>query len=494
MESWIVILIVIGCYLLVTATVGLMAGRGRDGSLDEFVNAGRSLGPFVSYFLMGATVFSAFACLGAPGWAYGRGAAAFFILAYCSTGLWTMFFIGPAVMALGRKYGYSTQCELLGGRFQSRWVSVVVATVSILAFIQYITLQMKGSGYVFSTITGGRVSFNAGAFIAYAVVIIYVFWGGVRGVAWTNVFQGFFLLTVAWILGLYIPWKLHGGIGPMFEKIAATDPQHLLIGLPGTHISYAEFSSTIVVTFLGFCMWPSIFMRAYNLDSPRTLRRTIMLYPTFALFIVPVLFIGFAGISFVDLRALGLQDDAILPYMILNLGFPAVVVGLFGAGTLAAAMSTQDAVTHAAATIFAKDLCANLFRREFTPVAMMRLVRLAVLVFGAIAFLIAIYGGASLVRLLLGAYGSIVQIFPVVIAALFWKRATAAGVLAGFSAGVGLNFLISLRVIPTAWTLDLHAGLWGLAVNALLLITVSLRTRPQDPAHVEAFTATARNG
>jgi SSS family solute:Na+ symporter len=213
--------------------------------------------------------------------------------------------------------------------------------------------------------------------------------------------------------------------------------------------------------------------------QPRTLRRTIVLYPTFALFLVPVLLIGFAGIPFVDLRALGMQDDAILPYMILHLGLPAVVVGFFGAVTLAAAMSTQDAITHAAATIFAKDLCAHLFRRELTPGQTIWLVRFAVLVFGAIAYLVAIYGGASLVRLLLGAYGSIVQILPMAIAALYWKRATAAGVLAGFIAGVALNFLISLKVVPADWTLALHAGLWGLGANVLLLTTVSLLTRPQ---------------
>ena len=488
MPDWIAVLLIIAAYLVLVTVIGILAGRGRASTLDEYINAGRGLGFVTSFFLLGASIYSAFAFLGGPGTAYSHGAKAFFILAYSACGLWLMYLMGPRIMRLGRTHGFSTQCELLGARFRSRTLSILVATVSILAFIQYIALQMKGSGHVIATVTGGRVPLWAGALVAYAAVIVYVFWGGLRGVAWTNVFQGLLMIGMAWFLGFYIPRKLYGGVGPMFQQIAASEPGMLRIGGAGSRVGHAEFSSTLLVSFLGFTMWPHLFIRPFNIKDLRTLRQSITMYPLFALFLVPVLIVGFAGIHFVDLAGLGLAPDAILPYMVTHMGFPVVLVGLFGAGALAAAMSTQDAITHAAATVFSKDLCGAWLKRELDQKEAVFFVRCAVLGFGAVAYAVAIFGGQTLVGRLVGAYGSIVQILPVAVAALYWRRATAAGVIAGFSAGVLLNFALSMKLIPSDWTRGIHTGLWGLLLNVTLVIAVSLATRAQPAEHVRQFT------
>ena len=80
-------------------------------------------------------------------------------------------------------------------------------------------------------------------------------------------------------------------------------------------------------------------MRSFNVKDERTIKSTIVAYPTFSIFLVPVLCIGFAGILYVKPQVLG-EPDAILPYMILHMKFPVLVIGLFGAGTLAAASRT----------------------------------------------------------------------------------------------------------------------------------------------------------
>jgi SSS family solute:Na+ symporter len=487
MEDWVIILLVLALYLGVVMAIGVLSARGRKQTVDEYVNAGRDLGFFITYFLLGAAIFSAFAFLGGPGWAYSKGAAAFFILGYCATGLWLFWIFGGKVMRLGRLYGYSTQAELLSDRFQSRWLSIIVAVVSILAFIQYITLQMKGCGHVVRTLTGGKISFEVGALVAYAVVVAYVFFGGLRGVAWTNVFQGGFMIGLAWFVGLYIPNKLYGGFEPMFRQIAEAKPGFLLVGKEGSMITHLEFSSSLIVSFLGFTMWPQLFMRLYNIRSERVLKKIIAGYPVFAILMVPVLMVGFAGVHYVDLTAEGLLPDDILPYMIQHIGFPAVIVGLFGAGTLAASMSTQDTVTHAAATIFGKDLYARFLNRELSEREMMGCIRIAVVVFGAVAYLTAIYGGTSLVQLLLGAYGSIVQLLPLVLFGLYWPRATGCGAIAGILSGVTVNYLISLKVIPAEYMLGIHAGIWGLAVNLIFFVSFSLLDNPQEKAHLARF-------
>jgi len=482
-EQWVVVLIIIFVYLAITLAAGIMASLRREFSVEEYVAASRSLGPVVMYFLMGASIFSAFAFLGGPGWAFGRGAASFYILGYCALGLLPWYIFGPKALRLGKSKGYVTQAQLASDRFKSPALSAIMALVSVLAFIQYITLQMKGIAYVFNVTTGGVIPFWAGALIAYGVVFVYVFLGGVRSVAWTNVLQGIMMVVLAWSLGLYLPYKLHGGPAAMFQKIAETNPGHLIIGPEGA-MSYAAFSSAILVSVLGFAMWPHLFMRAYNAESEATLKKSVMLYPTFAIFMVPVLFIGFSAIGVVPEGAIT-ANDQVLPWMVTNMGFSPLVVGLFAAGTMAAAMSSADAITHGAASVYTIDFHKAVLQRNLSDKATVWVTRIAVVIFCSAAYYLAIFGGQSLVALLLGAYGSIVQFFPIVVAAFYWPRATAPGAIAGLLGGVFVNYAIQLKL----WTppIDIHSGIWGLILNVVLLVVVSYLTKPMEEEHVRSF-------
>ncbi len=481
--DWIIVTTIIFIYLFFILFLGSWAGRGREKSVVEYIAASRSLGFIVMYFLMGGAIFSAFAYLGGPGWAFSKGAASFYILGYCALGLVPWWLWGPRAFRAGIKFHYVTQAQLFRDRFQSDALSVIVAVVSVLAFIQYITLQMKGSAYIFEIASGGRIPFWAGALIAYVVVLAYVFYGGVRGVAWTNVFQGVFMIVTAWTVGLYLAFKLYGGPTEMFSKILAAKPTHLLIG-PGTKMGFAEYSTALLVSVLGFSMWPHLFMKAYTAESEKVLKKTIMVYPTFAIFLVPVLFIGFAGIMQVTPEQLG-EPDRILPWMFLHMKFPAVTVGLILAAALAAAMSTQDTITHAAGSIFAQDLVEPLKKEKHSDKDATLWIRISVVGFGAFSYLVAILGGQTLVSLLLGAYGSIVQLLPLVAATFFWPRATKAGAISGLLVGVLFNFGITLKIIPQLW--GIHSGIQGLVLNFFVLIVVSLLTRPMDREHVYKF-------
>ncbi|HEX7050097.1 MAG TPA: sodium:solute symporter family protein [Longimicrobiales bacterium] len=483
MDRWQIITIVVFGYLAVTLLVGLLAGRRVSGSVTGYVAADRHFGLIAMYFVTGATIFSAFAFLGGPGWAYSRGAASFYILSYGVLGIAPWYFAGPKAGRLGRRFGYVTQAQLVVGRFPSRALSLVFALASLAAFIPYLMVQMSGAGIVFSAVTDGHVPFWLGAALAYAVVLVYVLAGGVSAVAWTNVLQGVFMLVVAWALGLYIPSRLYGGIGPMFERIATEHPDLLLLpGLDasGAPWSWGAYSSAILASALGFLMWPHLFMKSYTARDDDTLRRTVILFPTFQLFLIPVFIIGFAGVLFPDPPA---QPDAVLPHLILNTGLPALVVGLFCAGALSASMSTGDALLHGAASITVEDgLSPFLALSDDTR---RRLMRVLVVGTGALAYYLAIIQHKTLVWLLLTAYGLVDQLAPPVYAALYWRRATTPGVLAGLLAGTATTILFLLR--PEWRPFDIHEGLLGAVVNTATLIAVSLSTTPQPTSHTAAF-------
>jgi SSS family solute:Na+ symporter len=482
MERWVWVTLIIFGYLAVTLAIGLLAGRRSSESVAGYVAGDRSFGLLVMYFVTGASVFSAFAFLGGPGWTYSRGAAAFYILAYGAIGMAPFYWIGPRAASLGRRYGYVTQAQLLVGRFPSRTLSALVALLSVAAFVPYVTLQMRGAGIVIEAVTDGHIPLWLGALVAYGIVILYVLASGVMAVGWTNTFQGVFMVAIAWSLGLYLPYRLYGGVGPMFEQIAQARPELLVPpGLDGAGDpwSWGAYSSFILVSAVGLMMWPHLFMKAFAARDDDTMRRTVILFPTFQLFLIPVFLIGFAGVLF---PASPPGPDFILPFMILETDLPALVVGLFCAGALSASMSTGDALLHAAASVVEDGTSS--FRRHSAhqrPVLVRGRVRLV----GTAAYAAALDPDSSLVLLLAAGYGIISQFAPPVVAALYWRRATTAGVVSGLVAGAGTAIFFWLN--PELAPYQIHQGILGLAVHVPVLVGVSLATRRQDERHLARF-------
>jgi len=487
-----VVLGVVAAYLGACLFVGLRAkGRASD-TAAGYVAGDRALGTLVMYFITGATIFSAFAFLGAPGWAYDRGAAAFYILGFGILGFVPFYFVGPRAARLGREFGFVTQAEMVAHRFRMPALAGVMALISTLAFVPYLALQMKGAGYVLSAATGGWLSVPIGAAVTYAIVLVYVLSSGVLGVGWTNTLQGIFMMVLAWTLGLWIPSLLHGGVGEMFERIAALDPDHLRV--PGyaaggkERWSQSGFVSAILVSALGFSFWPHLFMKAFTARSEATLRRTVVLYPTFQLFLVPLLIVGFAGVLFESAPA---RADEILPHMLVNIPeLPPIVVGLFCAGALAASMSSGDAIVHASASILVRDGLVRSLGRKLEPGAERRAIRVAVVLMALLAYGMAVKTEQAIAVLLLYAYGPVVQFTPAVIATLYWRRATGHGVLWGLLAGLATNVLF--EVAPDWRPFPLHAGLFGLAVNVATLAIVSLAARNRAASATDEFLAVAR--
>ena len=483
MERWQIITAIVSGYLLLTLTIGILAGRRTTGGVTGYVAADRRFGVLPMYFIVGGTIFSAFAFLGGPGWAYSRGAAVLYILSYGVIGIAPWFFVAPKAARLGRRYDLVTQAQLVTTRFPSRTLSALMAVIAVAAFIPYVMLQMSGAGLVFSALTQGHVPFWLGAAIAYGVVMLYVLIGGASAVGWTNVFEGAVMMVVAWGLGLYLPYALYGGIGPMFEQIEAVRPE--LLALPGlagdgSPWSWGAYSSAVLSSAIGFAMWPHLFMKAFTARSDAVLRRTVVLFPTFQLFLIPLILVGFAGVLFASAPA---TPDMILPHMIMETGLPVLVVGLFCAGALAASMSTGDALLHGAASIAIEDGIHPFVR--LTDHRRRVLMQVLVLAVGAVAYFLAIVQERSLVWLLLSAYGLIDQLAPPVYAALYWRRATTRGALTGLIAGSATTLFFFLNPELRPW--EIHEGILGLMVNVPVLIAVSLMTRAQEPGQSSAF-------
>lgn len=484
MQDWWIITGITVVYLLVVLVVGLRARTEQTSSLEGYVAGDRSIGLFILFFIMGAEIFSAFAFLGGPGWTYGRGAPGFYILAYLGLGLLPWWVFGPKAARLGRKYGYLTQADLMSDRFTSKWLSAIIAVVSVGAFIPYLTIQITGAGILFEASTDGNVPFWLGALAAFLIVTIYVYASGLRGIGWTNVIQGIIMVVVAWMIGLAVANRFYDGVGPMFREIQAQAPEYLT--LPGVEgMGWAAFSSAILVSSIGFTMWPHLFMKSYGADSEKTIKKTIVIYPLYGYLLIPVFIIGFAGILVLQDRPLD-NPDNVLPELVVNVAnFSPWLIGIMLSGALAAAMSTGSNLAHTASTVLVRDLFVAVFKQDMPERTVVRLTRAFVVVISVLAYLLALVNPASLVQLLLGAYGAVVQFFPLIVAVFFWKRATTAGAYAGLISGSLVTVLFTFFITPPPF--DIHAGIWGLLANTFFLITVSLVTKPMPRDHVDRF-------
>jgi solute:Na+ symporter, SSS family len=483
MQDWWIVTAITVTYLLVVLVIGLRARDQDSSTLEGYVAGNRNIGLFILFFIMGAEIFSAFAFLGGPGWTYGKGAPGFYILAYLGLGLLPWWVLGPKAARLGRKYGYLTQADLMSDRFSSRTLSAIIAVVSVGAFIPYLTVQITGAGLLFEYSTDGNVPFWLGALAAFLIVTVYVYASGLRGIGWTNVVQGIIMVIVAWLIGLAVANRFYGGVGDMFRQIQAEAPEYLT--LPGVDgLGWAAFSSAILVSSIGFTMWPHLFMKSYGADSDKSIKKTIVIYPLYGYLLIPVFIIGFAGILVLEDNPLSNPDD-VLPELVVNVAnFSPWLVGIMLSGALAAAMSTGSNLAHTASTVLVRDLFVAVFKRDMPEKDVVRLTRVFVVVLSVLAYGLALLNPASLVDLLLGAYGAVVQFFPLIVAVFFWKRATTAGAYAGLISGSLVTVLFTFFMAPP---FEIHAGIWGLVVNTVLLVGVSLVTRPMAADHVERF-------
>lgn len=482
MQHWQIALFMMLGYLVIALVIGISAGMRKKSSLNEFVVAGRQLGIIVTLFLVGGTIFSAFAFLGGPGWAYEKGAPALYILVYSSFGILPWYIFGPKVGRIGKKLNLYTLSGFLYGRFPIRFIPILVGIISFIAFIQYLATQMKGMAYIFNIMTEGHVPFWLGALLAYGIVVLYVATGGLRAAAWSDVFQGMLMIIIAWVVGITVVIQLHGSSGEMFTSIQDAMPGFLEIGHQGSNMSMVGYVTIILVSIFGFMIWPHNFSKSY-VTQPRTIKKIVVIYPLFSLFLIPILLAGFAAVGVVDMGTV--KPDEILPHLVVAvMNLPGWLYGLVGAGALAAAMSSADAITHSASLEFTNGLIFRIWPRQSDEKTLI-VIRITVVAIGAFAYFLTIFGPQSVIELLLGGFGSVVQFAPAVVGALFWKRATAPAVIVGILAGSVINYYYQFFASSTP--LDIDAGILGLIVNTVLFVVISYVTKPHSKEEVDAY-------
>ncbi|KJD19441.1 sodium:solute symporter [Vreelandella aquamarina] len=467
-------------YVATAMLIGLRARAGRSmNTLEEWGVAGRSMGPVTLYLLIAAGSVSAYTFMGAPGWAYSKGVAVFYVAVYLAYLALVAWYFGPKVWQFGEQFGHVTQASAIADRYQSPALGALSALVMAVGSVAYAVLQTIGSAYILFVMSGGLIPVWLGVLLVLTCIAVYLYASGQRAIGRTNAFQGVLMLAVAWAVGLWAVHSATGGlsVARVFERIAAEHPEFLTLPGAGGDMSVSFWTTSIIVSMFSFM--PPVWTQWMSASSARTLRRSATWLPTYYVVILPMVVVGFIGIF--SLPELARADIVVLEYATQHL--PVVLVGLLGAGTLAASMSSSEPFIHSVSLSVSKDVLQPLFKlSEGTTAKLARLLILPIM-FLLIAPL-AIAEPGSLVMILLVGLGFASQVLPAFIGMFFWPRASRLGVMAGILGG----FVVTVA-FTTLWRhpLGIHAGFWGLMVNLPLFVLVSLVTPATREEVVERF-------
>jgi SSS family solute:Na+ symporter len=210
-------------------------------------------------------------------------------------------------------------------------------------------------------------------------------------------------------------------------------------------MGHTWFVSTVLLTSMGFYMWPHAFGSVFTARSGDTLRRNAVIMPLYNVTVPLLFFAGFAAILVTPNLKNG---DMALLTTVRNTFSPWFLGMVGGAGALTA-MVPASMLILTAGTLFSKNFVRPLFAPSMSDDSVAKLAKVLVVLTTAIAMYFAIYSSTTLVGLLLFAYSGVTQFFPGVVFGLFWRRATAAGVAAGIISGVGFSmFLIATKRDP----------------------------------------------
>ncbi|PKG47889.1 sodium:solute symporter family protein [Halomonas sp. MES3-P3E] len=467
-------------YVAIAMVIGLRAKAGRSmNSLEEWGVAGRSMGPVTLYLLIAAGSVSAYTFMGAPGWAYSKGVAVFYVAIYLAYLALVAWYFGPKVWQFGEQFGHVTQASAISDRYQSPALGALAALVMAIGSVAYAVLQTIGSAYILFVMSGGLIPIWLGVVLVLACIAVYLYVSGQRAIGRTNAFQGVLMLIVAWAVGL---WAVHSATGGLsfagvFERIQTEHGEFLTLPGAGGDMSFSFWTTSIIVSMFSFM--PPVWTQWMSASSARTIRRSATWLPTYYVVILPMVVVGFIGIF--SLPELARADTVVLEYAMQHL--PVVLVGLLGAGTLAASMSSSEPFIHSVSLSLSKDVIQPVLKLSDAVTGKLARLLILPIMFLVIAPL-AIAEPGSLVMILLVGLGFASQVMPAFIGMFFWPRASRLGVMAGIVVG----FLIT-TAFTILWPhpMGIHAGFWGLMLNLPVFIVISLMTPSTNAEVVERF-------
>lgn len=444
--------IVVIIYLLLVGYVGYVAWR-RTKSSEDYMVAGRSTHPYIMALSYGATFISTAAIVGFGGVAgvYGMGLLWLTFLNIL-VGIFIAFvFFGKRTRKMGHNLSALTFPEFISKRFNSRFIQYFSGIVIFVAMPLYAAVVLIGMARFVETTLG--LNYNL-ALIAMAIIVaVYVVFGGIRGVMYTDALQGsimffgmaFLLIATYWLLGGVVHAnELLTGMVAMVPKAAASTGATGWTSIPtfGSPFWWTLVSTLILGVGIGVLSQPQLIVRFMTVKSNKELNRAVLIGGVFIAMMTGTAFIvgALSNVWFFQhggqlaIQAAGGNADKIIPLFI-SAAMPLWFAYLFMITLLSAAMSTLSAQFHVQGTALGRDIYETLSKK--TGGSSVMVARGGILVAVLIAVILGFVLPANIIAVGTAMWFSLtaVAFLAMYVCALFWKRTTKEGAITGLVVG-----------------------------------------------------------
>ena len=342
--------------------------------------------------------------------------------------------------------------------------------------------------------TGGKADYRAVIVIVGIAIIVYVCLGGMKSVAATDTVQGLLFISLLWIIAIAcLIVGFDGSLGNALDSIWNNSREWFSYPGPDGWVPYGARLGYPLSCAIGWTiMLPHVFVRSgYSGKDMHTQRKLMALTPVLqAVVWTGTMVIGLVGIAL--LPGLTASDtELIIPYMIQNViqsihpTLAVVLMIAFFIGATAVGITTADSFLLVSSSIVYEDLLHNTLGIELDEKKRMVLIRVTIAVIGGISILLAVNPPQLIYTLIMFAIAIVMPLFPILVCAIYWKRATKEAAIV--SAIVGTVLVLMTYFV---WNIG---GTWygaiGMLGSTVTMIVVSLLTKPRPEDSKEFYAA-----
>ncbi|HEY6791330.1 MAG TPA: sodium:solute symporter, partial [Trebonia sp.] len=451
--------IVVALFILVTG-IGFGAARWRRAQdvmqLNEWGLGGRGFGTFITWFLLGGDLYTAYTFIAVPALVYGSGSIGFYAASYTIMAYPIAFIFLPRLWSVSRVHNYITPADFIRGRYGSRSLALSAAITGILATMPYIALQLVGIQAVLSVMGVDATSTNTfekdlPLFIAFIVLAVFTYVSGLRAPAAISFVKDALIYVFVIVAIFYIPTRLGGWshiFGTAQAHFAAVNPATkkpngtFIPTTKKTGSTQFDFATLALGSALALFVYPHIITGALASKRRSAIKRNMSLLPAYGVLLGLIALFGYMAIAdpvtVANVKKTGNAQLAV-PYLFQHM-FPSWFAGVAFAGIIIGALVPAAIMSIGAANLFTRNIFREFFKPDASPRLQTQVSRWASLVvkFGALLFAVELPHTFSINLQLLGGIW-ILQTFPMLVGGLytrwFHRWALLPGWLAGMIAG-----------------------------------------------------------
>lgn len=411
-------LLVFCLFFALVTVAGFWAARWRrpaDGmhSLEEWGLAGRGFGTWITWFLLGGDLYTAYTVIAVPAALYGAGANGFFAIPYTILVYPYMMLVLPRLWTICHRHGYITFADFVRGRYNFRPLTIAIALTGILALMPYIALQLVGMRVVIAAL-GIHGEWPLAA--AFIILAAYTYSSGLRAPAIIAIVKDTMLTIMVLVAIIYLPYKL-GGYAHIFALANTALKSHT----PAASTSLAPsqfmgYSTLAIGSAIALMLYPHIATGVLSAKSAAIVRRNAAMLPAYSFLLGAIALLGYIALA----AGVVTKDTSLaVPLLFLKM-FPEWFAGFCLSAIAVGALVPAAIMSIAASNLFTRNLWGELRRSPMTPrqeSSMAKLVSL-IIKFGALLFVLKLPAPYAIEMQLLGGIW-IAQLFPAVILGAF---------------------------------------------------------------------------